>query len=121
MAVRGRWSPEQLFVASLNSCFMLTFLAVAKHAGVEVVSFSSTATGKLEAAKGCRYRITEIIVRPRIVIALVNDLFRMPDILARAKEDCFISSSIKSAIKILPEIFHRQTPASPCRSGQMPA
>ncbi len=116
----GRWSPEQLFVGSLNSCYMLTLLAVARRAGVQVVSFSSTATGKLEARCG-RYQISEVIVRPRIVVAAASDLARMPEILAQAKEGCFISSSVKSAIKILPEIFNRQTPASPCPLGQLPA
>jgi organic hydroperoxide reductase OsmC/OhrA len=43
----GLWSPEQLFVASLNTCYMLTFLAIAENSKVPVVSFSSTAKGKL--------------------------------------------------------------------------
>ena len=30
----GVWSPEHLFVASLNTCFMLTFLAIAENSKV---------------------------------------------------------------------------------------
>src|SRR4030095_10905943 len=37
----GIWSPEQLFVASLNTCYMLTFLAIAENSKVALVSFSS--------------------------------------------------------------------------------
>jgi hypothetical protein len=51
------------------------------------------------------------------VIASVNDLLRMPRILEKAKENCFVSNSIKSAVKIEPEVFHQQTPASPCPLG----
>ena len=96
---------------------MLTFLAVAKFSKIEVISFSSTATAKLEKSEGGFYSITEIVVKPRIVIASADDLSRMTRITEKAKENCFVSNSIKSAIKILPEIFHRQIPVSPCALG----
>ena len=114
----GTWSPEHLFVASLNTCYMLTFLAVAENSKVPLVSFSSTAKGKLEKVPGSNYQITEIVVKPRVVIASANDLGRMPRILEKAKENCFVSNSIKSAIKLEPEVFHHQTQTSPCPLGE---
>src|SRR4030095_175928 len=60
----GMWSPEHLFVASLNTCFMLTFLAFAENSKLPLVSFSSTAKGKLEKVPGSSYQITEIVVKP---------------------------------------------------------
>ena len=113
----GTWSPEHLFVASLNTCFMLTFLAIAENSKLPLVSFSSTAKGKLEKVPGSNYQITEIVVKPTVVIASANDLGRMPRILEKAKANCFVSNSIKCVIKIEPEVFHRQTPASPCPLG----
>ena len=114
------WSPEHLFVASLNSCYALTLLAIAEFSKVSIVSLSSTARGKLEKVQGGRYQITEIIVKPRVVIASTNDLSRMPRILEKAKENCFISNSIKSAVTVEPEVFHRQTAVSPCPLGKPP-
>jgi organic hydroperoxide reductase OsmC/OhrA len=96
---------------------MLTFLAIAKNSKVPLVSFSSTAKGKLEKVAASNYQITEILVKPRVVIASANDLARMPRILEKAKENCFVSNSIKSAIKLEPEIFHHQTQTSPCPLG----
>jgi organic hydroperoxide reductase OsmC/OhrA len=116
----GIWSPEQLFVASLNSCYMLTFLAIAENSKVALVSFSSTAKGKLEKVPGSNYQITEIVVKPRVVIASVSDLGRMSRILDKAKENCFVSNSIKCVIKIEPEVFHHQTQTSPCPLGEGP-
>lgn len=110
----GNWSPEHLFIASLNSCYTLTLLAIAEFSKVSVVSLSSTARGKLEKIHGGSYQITEIVVKPRIVISSATDLTRMPRILEKAKETCFVSNSIKSSIKIEPEIFHHQTQTSPC-------
>ncbi len=57
----GVWSPEHLFVASLNTCYMLTFLAIAENSKVPLMSFSSTAKGKLEKVAGSNYQITEIV------------------------------------------------------------
>lgn len=115
------WSPEHLFVASLNSCYILTLLAIAEFSKISIVSLSSTAKGKLEKVAGGGYQITEIVVKPRVVIASANDLARMPRVLEKAKENCFVSNSIKSVIKIEPEVFHKQTPASPCPLGDVPS
>lgn len=116
----GVWAPEHLFVAALNSCYLLTLLAIAEFSKIAIVSCSSSAKGKLEKVEGGTNQITEIVVRPRVVIASANDLARMPRILEKAKENCFVSNSIKSAIKIEPEVFHHQTPVSPCPLGEGP-
>lgn len=114
------WSPEHLFVAALNSCYALTLLAIAEFSKISVISLASTATGKLEKAPGGGYQITEIVVKPRIVIASADDMSRMPRIMEKAKENCFVSNSIKSSVKVEPEIFHRQMPVSPCPMGDSP-
>ena len=114
------WSPEHLFVAALNSCYALTLLAVAEFSKISVVSLSSTAKGKLEKVPGGGYQITEIVVKPSIVIASAEDMSRMPRIMEKAKDNCFVSNSIKSTIKIEPEVFHRQMPVSPCPMGESP-
>src|SRR5215208_3781479 len=62
----GQWSPEHLFVASLNACYMLTLLAIAEASKVAIVNFSSSAKGKLEKAPGSNYQITEIVVKPKL-------------------------------------------------------
>ena len=109
------WSPEHLFVSSLNSCYALTLIAIAEFSKVALVSFSSTAKGKLEKPAGSGYQITEIVIKPKVVLASADDLSRMPRILEKAKESCFVSNSIKSTIKIEPEVFQHQTQTSPCR------
>ncbi len=116
----ANWSPEHLLVASVNACFMLTFLAVAENSKIPVVSFSSASKGKLEKVADTGYQMTEIIVKPTVVIASSDHLERMPRIFEKAKENCFITNSIKSAVKLEPEVFHQQTPAAPCPLGERP-
>ena len=46
--IPGIWSPEHLFTASVSSCLMTTFLAIAENFKLEFVDFSCSAKGTLE-------------------------------------------------------------------------
>src|SRR5688572_13170247 len=50
--IKGIWSPEHLFVASISSCLMTTFLAIAENSNLEFAAFSCQAKGKLEMVQG---------------------------------------------------------------------
>ena len=113
----GKWTPEHLFTASVNSCFMMTFLAIAEYSKLPIVSFRSTATAKLEKVQGSGYQFTEIVIKPTVVIASAQDLAKTPRILDKAKENCFVTNAIRTPIKLQPEIFHQQTQTSPCPLG----
>ncbi len=56
--VPGIWSPEHLFVASINSCYMATFLAIAKNFKIEIESFTCKTIARLQMTEG-KYQITE--------------------------------------------------------------
>ena len=50
----GIWSPEDLFVTSVNSCIMTTFLYYAERESVEFLSYESEAEGILEEVENTR-------------------------------------------------------------------
>ena len=100
----GVWTPEHLFVASVNSCFMTTFLAIAENSKLEFVSFSADAKGKLEKLEGKGYMMTEITLHPKLVISHGRDAERAIRILAKAEKHCLISNSIKTQTKLEPDI-----------------
>jgi len=116
----GQWAPEHLFVSSVNACFMLTFLAVAENSSLPLTGFSSTATGKLEKVQGGGYQFTEIVVKPRVVVA-AKDVERVPRILGKAKDNCFIANSIKGSVTVEAEILHQQARTSPDAAAATPA
>lgn len=101
------WTPEHLMVASVNACFMLTFLAIAENSKLGLESFSSSAAGKLDKVQGAGYQVTEILIKPKVVVASSQDLQRVPRMLEKAKENCFVSNSIKSAVKVEPEVYNK--------------
>jgi peroxiredoxin-like protein len=100
----GVWTPEHLFVAAVNSCFMTTFLAIAENSKLEFVSFSADAKGKLEKLEGKNFIMTEVVLRPKLLIRHARDADRAGRILEKAEKNCLISNSITAETKLEPEI-----------------
>lgn len=97
------WTPEHLFVASVNICLMTTFLAIAENSKLEFASFTSKAKGKLEKVEN-GFMITEIELYPEIKVNAEKDLERAERIVQKAEQHCLISNSIKTKIKLFPKI-----------------
>ncbi len=96
-------NPDQLLVAAASSCQMLSFLAYAARARIDVVSYSDEAEAVMP-EDDKPVRITAITFRPRIVISGEADEERVRHFVERAHEACFIANSLRSEITIEPVI-----------------
>jgi organic hydroperoxide reductase OsmC/OhrA len=101
----GVWTPEHLYVAAVNSCFMTTFLAIAENSKLTIRSFDCTARGKLETVEGSGYQITEIKLYPRLEVPSARDADRAGRIIEKSKRNCLISNSIKTEVVVEPSII----------------
>lgn len=97
------WSPEDLFVASANTCVMTTFLAVAERAGLAFTSYESVAEGRLELVDG-KFQITAITLKPTITLATSADAAKAKDLIEKAETNCLISNSMKARVSLEPTI-----------------
>ena len=97
----GIWSPEDLFVASVNSCIMTTFLAFAGHAGLAFEGYESEAEGLLEFVDG-RFLFTKIVVRPRVTLRPGADRKQAEGILQKADRNCLVSNSLRTEVILEP-------------------
>jgi organic hydroperoxide reductase OsmC/OhrA len=95
------WSPEHLFTASVSSCLMTTFLAIADNSKLDFVSFRCESKGKLEQVDG-KFMMTEVILEPLVVVHDEKDIERAMKVLQKAELNCLISNSVKSKITMLP-------------------
>jgi organic hydroperoxide reductase OsmC/OhrA len=96
----ARWSPEHLFLSALASCMMLSFLAHAEHADIDVEEYTSAIEGTIRRrADDSRYAFTAIHVRPRIVVGR-GQLETARALRAKAERDCFISASTRAEIVV---------------------
>jgi organic hydroperoxide reductase OsmC/OhrA len=101
---KGMWSPEHLFVASVAACLMTTFRSIAEMSGLEVVSYSDSASGDLVRGEDGLYKMTEITLRPRVSIADPAKADRALRLLEKAEKVCLISRSIESEVHIEPVV-----------------
>ena len=97
----GIWSPEDLYVASVNVCVMSTFLAFAGRAPLDFSGYESEAEGLLELVDG-QFRFTKIVVRPRISLRSEGDRAAAEEILHKAERHCLVSNSIRTEVTLEP-------------------
>lgn len=88
-----RYNPEDMLVASLSACHLLSYLAVCARKGVHVTGYHDDAWGKMEMKDGALC-FTEVILKPVVTITAESD----PEKAARLHHDahkiCFIANSM---------------------------
>lgn len=89
--------PEELFVASLSSCHMLWFLALARAENLGVTSYEDDAEGEMDGR-----RFTRVVLRPRIVFDRDVGPERTASLHRRAHERCFIANSVSCQVELQP-------------------
>lgn len=103
-------NPEQLLVAAAVSCQLLSFLAVAARARIDVVGYADDAEGVM-AEDETPMSITRIVLRPQISIVGDADEARVRHLVEVAHRECFIANSLKTEIVIEPTITVAPTSA----------
>lgn len=99
---RARLNPEQLLVLAASSCQMLSFLAVAARARIDVVRYEDDAEGEMP-EDDRPMRIARIVLRPTIAIAGdAPDDARLTQLVHTAHRHCFIANSLSTEIRIEP-------------------
>jgi organic hydroperoxide reductase OsmC/OhrA len=96
-------NPEQLVLMAASSCQMLWFLHLAAKAHVDVVEYEDDALA-LMPGEPEPVRITEIALRPRIVVAGEASEERVIKLAHLAHEHCFVANSLNSEMTLSPTI-----------------
>jgi len=95
--------PEELFVLSASSCQLLSFLAVAARARIDVVDYVDDGEGFMpDDVKPVR--ITEIVLRPRITVRGTVTEERVRHLCEVAHRECYVANSVTTEIRVEPEI-----------------
>lgn len=100
---RRRWNPEDLLVAALSECHLLSYLHACVTAGVIVVAYEDDATGVMRQDGGNGGAFTEVVLRPRVTVpdpAMVDDATAAH---GPAHEWCFIANSVNFPVHVIPE------------------
>ena len=96
-------NPEQTLAASLSSCHMMTFLALAAKMNWPVLSYNDNAIATLGKNSKGQMSVTKLELNP---IVKFSDKFsvnpdEMKKVQDRAHRYCFIANSLSEEVKVL--------------------
>lgn len=115
-AFRGdpsRYNPEELLVASLSACHMLSYLHVCAVNGVVVMDYADDALGTMEETADGGGAFTDVTLHPTVTIAADSDAAKAKSLHEEAHDLCFIANSVKFPVRHEARIIRQETPAPP--------
>ena len=105
--VVGKWAveaavdPEEMLVAALSNCHMLSFLHVARLAGFTVAAYRDHAEGVMEHIAPAKQAVTKVVLHPQIEwVGAAPDKEKLQHMHHEAHEACFIANSVRTAVTV---------------------
>lgn len=101
--LEGRWTPEDLLLSAVASCFTTTFRAIAEYSKFDYTDLEVEAEGIVnKVEKG--YDFVEISIRPRLTILSEESRERALHLLDKTKTLCLISRALAVTPRLEPSV-----------------
>lgn len=109
----GVWSAEELFVASVGSCLMSTFLYFTDRFDVPLEAYSTVSTGRMEKTPG-GLRFTSIDVSIRVTVPDEEARERAAPLRLREKIEkyCPVSTALNCPVRVTLDLHAGAGPAA---------
>jgi organic hydroperoxide reductase OsmC/OhrA len=111
-AFRGdpaRYNPEELLVASLSSCHMLSYLHLCAVNKIIVIDYQDEATGIMNEDANGSAAFVEVTLHPQVTVEADSDEARALSLHKEAHRYCFIANSVNFPVKHVARIIHQTT------------
>ena len=99
--------PEEAFVASLSSCHMLWFLAIAAKRQFVVDRYVDHAVGVMARNDQGKMAMTRVTLRPQVTFSGARPPSRdeLEQLHHKAHEECYIANSVKTEVRCEPVLL----------------
>jgi len=101
--LEGRWTTEELLLASITGCFTTTFRSIASSAQFEFTDLEAEAIAKVHKV-GSAFYFDDIVVRPVVKIANFEECDRALDLLDKAERMCLVSRALDFPVRFEPQV-----------------
>ena len=98
------YNPEDLFVAALSSCHLLSYLALCARSKINVVAYEDNAIGTLKLLPNGGGIFESVTLRPVVTVAPDSDSKKALELHEQAHDLCFIAASVKIPVLHEPQI-----------------
>jgi organic hydroperoxide reductase OsmC/OhrA len=92
---KTKHNPEDLLVASLSACHMLSYLHLCAVAGVIVIDYIDNATGTMVETPDGGGHFTEVTLNPIVTVTESSMVVKANELHKKANELCFVANSVK--------------------------
>ena len=97
-----RYNPEELLVAALSSCHMLSYLHLCTNNGIVVTDYRDEASGIMVETPDGGGHFQEVTLRPVVTVGSAGWIARAQELHHEAHEKCFIANSVNFPVKCEP-------------------
>jgi organic hydroperoxide reductase OsmC/OhrA len=98
------YNPEELLVASLSSCHMLSYLHLCAVKKITVLEYSDTAEGLLRENQDGSGEFVSVTLNPQVRIAEEERQDDALDLHHKAHSLCFIARSVNFDVQVVPKV-----------------
>jgi organic hydroperoxide reductase OsmC/OhrA len=100
-----RYNPEDLFLMSLSSCHLLTYLHLCAVNKIKVLAYEDQASGTLVLDSKGGGKFESVTLHPAVTIAPGDDEKKALELHHKAHELCFIAASVSIPVHHEPTIM----------------
>jgi organic hydroperoxide reductase OsmC/OhrA len=101
---QSRYNPEDLLVASLSACHMLSYLHLCAVSGIVVTDYQDQAKGTMVETESGGGHFTQVTLRPAVKVVPSSDTDLALQLHEKAHHLCFIASSVNFPVLCEPSI-----------------
>lgn len=101
---KNQWNPEELLLAALSGCHMMSYFWVAVGEGIVVTDYRDEPSATLTLRGDGSGSITSVTLRPRVTVSSADMLAPALAAHKRASELCFIAQSVNFVVHHDPEV-----------------
>lgn len=99
---KNLYNPEEMLLAALSSCHMMSFFYLCGINKIEIKSYVDSPQGFLEINTNGSGQFKNVVLEPTIILSEKEDLVKMATLFKQASDYCFIARSCNFEIAHLP-------------------
>lgn len=116
--LEGRWTPEDLLLGAVASCYTTTFRSLADYSKFEYTDLGVEVEGVIRKVDS-GYAFSEISIRPKLTISGEQEQGRALPLLQKAKALCLVSRALSVEQRFEPRVQVGEAQAQISQTSQL--
>lgn len=109
---RSRYNPEELLVAALSSCHMLSYLHLCAVNHIVVLEYRDAPSGIMRENDDGSGEFVKVTLKPEVILTADSDRTKAAELHHDAHRLCFIARSVNFPVEVEPSVNSVEAPAA---------